>query len=85
MQASESPGGLYADATLPQFPSGTEADQDAWEYEMSQFKTTTVDPFDYESNKNAKESLVGHKDIMEEAKIASLKAEAEEWNKTNWP
>ena len=52
---------------------------------MPEFKTTTVDPFDYESNKNAKESLVGHKDILEEAKIASLKAEAEEWNKTNWP
>jgi len=53
-KASESPGGLYADATLPQFPSGTEADQEAWEYEMPEFKTTTTDVFDYESNKNAK-------------------------------
>ena len=52
---------------------------------MPEFKTTTVDPFDYKSNKEAKESMVGHTDILEEAKIESLKAETEEWNKTNWP
>jgi len=85
-KASESPGGLFADASNPgNFPSGTEADQETWEYKKPEFAKTTIEDFAYESNKDAKETLVGSKTILEQAKIEELKAVTEKWDKTNGP
>jgi hypothetical protein len=61
-----------ADALIPQFPSGKEADQDNWEYTKPEFAKATIEEFVYDSNKNAKESLAGSKTLLEEAKIEEL-------------
>ena len=75
---------MFADATNPQFPSGTLADQEPWEYTFSEFQKVVFDEFDYGPNRDAKDSLVGHESDLGEAKIETLLTNEEEWNKTNW-
>lgn len=53
-RASESPGGLYADASNPSFPYITEADQDAWEYVMPTFKNIQTHSIDLDQNNSEK-------------------------------
>ena len=75
---------MFADATNPQFPSGTLADQESWVYQFSAFKNASFDEFDFGPNRDAKDSLVGHESDLGEAKIETLLTNEEEWNKTNW-
>ena len=76
---------MFADATNPQFPSGTLADQESWVYQFSAFKNASFDEFDFGPNRDAKDSLVDHQTVLDPAKIDKLKTEDEEWHKTNWP
>lgn len=47
-------GGMFADASNPDFPYPTKADQDAWEYVIPKFKKIQTATFDYDQNNSEK-------------------------------
>ena len=83
MQASESPGGLFADASNPgNFPSGTLADQESWEYVSPELKDAKPVDFKFEKKKDI-DNLVPFKDLLEKAKIEDWKTAEADWTGTN--
>ena len=76
---------MFADASNPgNFPSGTLADQESWEYESPELKPAEPVDFKYEKKKDIG-NLVPFKDLLEKAKIKTedWKTAKADWTGTN--
>ena len=51
LQASESPGGMFADSTNPEFVSRNLAEQEVWEYEFNGFNASEPKEYEYAKKK----------------------------------
>ena len=76
MQASEGPGGLYADAEGPDFPSGTLAEQETWEHKSKEFDD--AEDIDYTMKEAEEDKKPKVEDLFGEGKI-----EDGDWKTTN--
>jgi len=78
-KASESPGGMFSDSTIPEFPSANLADQESWEYEAPVLNMTVNLEFNY-TEKESREQLVS----ITELEAAKITAEAWKTDDADW-
>ena len=69
-QASTNPGGEFSDSRSKKFPRATLADQDTWQYDSLVFARAEDVSFTNQE-KDKKDTLMGHREIMKKTMIST--------------